>query len=105
MEVLLQFFEAVSTVDVIVGLVVAILGALIGLGIIGRRLAPVVKELNEALELYAKAKQPDSDGGRTITEAERQKLREEALDIFVKAWQQYKGTFVDWFTQLFRRKK
>lgn len=109
LTLLFVFGLEVSLLEIILVVAVGIVTALISVGVIGKRLAPVAREFNEAIQMYRKVKSADSAGGEQMTKAEKEKLREEALDIFVSAWEQYGSSILGWFTQkvagMFKRKE
>lgn len=109
MTFLFVFGLEISLLELGIMIGVAIISVLLSAGIIGKKLAPIAREFNEAASMYRKAKSADSPGGEQLTDEEKRQLREEALDVFVTTWEQYGDSILSWITKriagLFSNKK
>lgn len=101
---ILTILLALGTAEIISLVVAAILGALLAAGIFGKKFAPIVKQIKEAVDLYGQSKSESSPGGAKITETERENLRKEALDVLEEAWRQYGGGIIRRITAMFIKK-
>lgn len=90
-----------TTPELIAMIVAAIIGVLLTVGVFGKSLAPVIKELKTGVDLYAEAKAADSPGGKDLTDQEKEKLKQQALEAFERAWEQFGGRIIRYVTSIF----
>lgn len=77
MDFLADLFTLQNILIIIAAVLTIILGA------VGRKWKPVVEELMDVSDEAKQALDPNSPGGENITEAERQELAKEFVDVIV----------------------
>lgn len=100
---ILLLLVEIGTVELVAMIAAAILAVLLTAGVFGAKLAPLIKEIQKAVDLYGRAKAADSPGGEKITKAEREKLKAQALDILEAAWNSYGQGVLMWIAKKFKR--
>lgn len=94
--------ETILNPDVLIPLITGIVSSLLTAGVIGNRLKAVFDQLLEAIDAYELSMEPTSEEGEDISEAEKVRIQNEALDVVTEVIEQYGDT---WIGKLLLRRK
>lgn len=94
----MDFITDLFTLTNILWLIAAIIGliaAYTGLNFIS--------EIKDIAETYRKAKLPESDGGKKVTDEELRQIEKEISDAVLAIWNHYKGHIIGWLGRVFSK--